>query len=158
MAQINITASEERKIKLMIFLEGTIFYTKPILHLFSRKGYISIGRSVQKLQLWHNQGAEIICCTYVRRWRINFILDVLKENHVPADILCYREKGQSYADVTEEICPDILIEDDCKSIGGVKQMCITYCSEKLKKNICSVVVKEFMGIDNLPDVLADFYK
>jgi len=43
-----------------------------------------------------------------------------------------------------------LIEDDCKSIGGAWQMCITKVKPEIKKNIVSIIVPEFKGIDNLP--------
>ena len=109
MAEISLTNNNEFNLKVMVFLEGTVFYTKPFLHLFSKKGYIPIGQSVSKLNLWKNQGANIICCTYVKNKRTEFIINVLKTNNIPADILCYREKGQSYADLVCEISPDILI-------------------------------------------------
>jgi len=51
--------------------------------------------------------------------------------------------------------PDILIEEDCRSIGGQWQMCITHVEPELKSKIKSIVVKEFKGIDHLPDDLPD---
>jgi len=50
----------------------------------------------------------------------------------------------------ETLKPDILIEDDCKSIGGAWQMCITIVKPDIKKNILSIAVPEFRGIDHLP--------
>jgi len=46
-----------------------------------------------------------------------------------------------------------LIEDDCESIGGMEEMTIINIKPDLKKKIKSVVVKEFEGIDHLPDDL-----
>ena len=63
--------------------------------------------------------------------------------------LYYRNEGESYKDIAEEIKPDILIEDDCKSIGGENQMCITFVEPKIKQNIKSIVIKEFQGIDKV---------
>jgi hypothetical protein len=74
----------------------------------------------------------------------------LSQYGFPGSKLCYREPGQNYKDIVEEMKPDILIEDDCKSIGGSKQMCITYVNDALKQNIKSIIVKEFQGIDDLP--------
>ena len=51
----------------------------------------------------------------------------------------------------KKIKPDVLIEDDCKSIGGDRRRCITYVDNALKKNIKSVIVEEFKGIDELKD-------
>ena len=49
--------------------------------------------------------------------------------------------------------PDILIEDDCESIGGKPQMTYPHISPNKKELIKSIVVREFSGIDNLPDNL-----
>ena len=66
-------------------------------------------------------------------------------------MIVYRKKGLKYIDLIESIKPDILIEDDCESIGGEKEMIITHISSNLKNKIISVVVKEFEGIDHLSD-------
>ena len=67
-------------------------------------------------------------------------------------ILC-REKEEQYNDLVESILPDILIEDDCKSIGGEKEWCITNVKEEIKKNIKSIIVEEFRGIDNIENYI-----
>jgi hypothetical protein len=46
---------------------------------------------------------------------------------------------------------DVLVEDDCESIGGADQMTITYIKPDIKNRIKSIVVKENGGIDHLPD-------
>lgn len=51
--------------------------------------------------------------------------------------------------------PDILIEDDCGSIGGEPEMTYPHIDPKKKRQIKSIVVKEFSGIDNLPDKLEE---
>ena len=48
---------------------------------------------------------------------------------------------------------DILIEDDCESIGGEPEMTYSHIREDLKPKIKSIIVKEFQGIDHLPDSL-----
>lgn len=53
--------------------------------------------------------------------------------------------------VAENLVPDILIEDDCESIGGEKEMTYPNIKDELKNKIKSIVVKEFKGIDHLPD-------
>ncbi|MGL4369859.1 MAG: hypothetical protein ACRCUT_09355, partial [Spirochaetota bacterium] len=65
--------------------------------------------------------------------------------------LYYRGTREKYRDIAEELAPDILIEDDCRSIGGKWQMTITYVRKDIKHKISSVAVKEFKGIDFLPD-------
>ena len=135
--------------KIMIFIEGTTFYTKPFLFLFSKRGYIPIGNSIKIINDLYNKGNEIYLCSYVRKNRYNFIksiVDYYKINYT--EILC-RDKKEQYSDLVERIIPDILIEDDCKSIGGEKQWCITNVKEDVKRNIKSIIVEEFNGIDNI---------
>ena len=64
------------------------------------------------------------------------------------ELLC-RDKQESYSDLVEKIIPDILIEDDCKSIGGEKQWCITGVKREVRDRIQSIIVEEFKGIDNI---------
>lgn len=54
----------------------------------------------------------------------------------------------------ERILPDILIEDDCESIGGDAEMIYPHLKAEMRGGIISLVVKEFEGIDHLPDNLA----
>ena len=54
--------------------------------------------------------------------------------------------------------PDILIEDDCESIGGEKEMTITFIKPEVRQKIKSVVIKEFGGIDYLPDDFQELVK
>jgi len=58
--------------------------------------------------------------------------------------------------VAEKLIPDILVEDDCESIGGRQEMTYPYIRPNFKKMIKSVVVKEFGGIDHLPDKISQF--
>jgi hypothetical protein len=67
----------------------------------------------------------------------------------------FRKQGEEYKDVTERVLPDVLIEDDCESIGGDIEMTYSYIRPEIKKKIKSVVVKEFAGIDHLPDTIAE---
>ncbi|MBU0476672.1 hypothetical protein KKB68_01510, partial [Patescibacteria group bacterium] len=69
----------------------------------------------------------------------------------PEGEVLYRKDGESYKGLAEKIIPDVLIEDDCESIGGEKEMTITFVRPYIKRRTKSVVVKEFQGIDHLPD-------
>lgn len=135
--------------KIMIFLEGTTFYTKPILFLFSKHGYMPIGNAVQLINSLHDKGHEIYLCSYVCSTRRNFIKSVVDYYGMKyTDILC-RQKGEQYSDLVEHLRPHILIEDDCKSIGGLRHCCITNVDVKIKSSIRSIIVPEFTGIDNI---------
>jgi hypothetical protein len=116
--------------------------------------YIPIGNSVEKLQKWKSQGAKILYLTSrIKPREVEDIKSVLKKHGFPEGQLLFRQKGEEYKDVAEKAMPNVLIEDDCESIGGMKEMIITNIKPDLKKKIQSVVVKEFEGIDHLPDEL-----
>lgn len=63
--------------------------------------------------------------------------------------------GEHYKDVAERVRPDVLVEDDCERIGGEVQMTYPHIRAELKARIVSIVVKEFGGIDHLPDNVPD---
>src|SRR5712692_2587983 len=66
---------------------------------------------------------------------------------------------EQYSDVAERLLPDIIVEDDCASIGGEKEMTYPRIRPSLKTRIKSIVVREGLGIDHLPDEienLADY--
>ena len=118
------------KIKIMIFTEGTVLKPKNNFGLFNFSSYVPIDDCVSKIQSWQQEGAEIVYCTSRNSKRqVNQIVSLLKNYHFAGTKLYYREPKQKYSDIIEIVMPDILIEDDCKSIGGQWQMCITYNTE-----------------------------
>lgn len=119
--------------------------------------YMPVGNAVQKLTGWKKQGATI---NYLSSRRIGpeikaikFVLN--KFNFPDADNLFFRRQNEDYKDVAEKIMPDILIEDDCESIGGEIEMTYPHIKPELKNKIKSVVIKEFSGIDSLPDNISE---
>ena len=152
MAYVKISDSVGMK-KVMIFAEGTILKPKAWLSLYNHNGYIPIGMAVDIIKGWQQQGADITYCTSRRGKQAEEIAALLVKYGFVGSKLYYREKGQKYKDIIEVVRPDVLIEDDCKSIGGSWQMCITYVQPQIKKTIKSIVVKEFKGIDYLPHIV-----
>lgn len=124
--------------------------------------YIPIDNAVQKLTNWKKQGATICYLTSRRiKQDIEAIKDVLNRYHFPdSQDLYFRRQGEDYKDVAERIqpAPDFLIEDDCESIGGEKEMTYPHLKLKLKNKIKSIVVKEFGGVDCLPDNIYELIK
>ena len=119
------------------------------------KSYVSVGNAVKKLQNWKNDGAEILYLTSRRKpEEIKQIQNVLKKFKFPDGQLLFRQKNKEYKDVAERIIPDVLIEDDCESIGGIDEMTITLVKPEIKKKIVSIPIKEFGGIDHLPDKIS----
>ncbi|MBD3155201.1 MAG: hypothetical protein GF368_00915 [Candidatus Aenigmarchaeota archaeon] len=154
--------------KIMIFTEGTL-----IMHSSARdhsreeiveqvkkweksvrdyKNYIPIGNCVEKLKKWTKQGTEIVYLTSRRkRKEIEMVQGVLDRYKFPKGKLLHRKRFEKYSNVAERELPDILIEDDCESIGGEKEMTITFVRPEIKRKIKSIPIKEFGGIDHLPD-------
>ncbi len=133
--------------KLMIFIEGTAFHTKLQSVFFTSKAYTPIGNSIDKINEWYDN-YEVILCTF-RRHNLRLIRKALEFYGVRYHRLEYRRKQESYAEVVVRVKPDLLIEDNCASIGGVKEMCITNVPDEIKSTIQSIVVEEFQGIDGI---------
>lgn len=155
MPYIELTNSPSAKVKIMVFAEGTVLKPKSLFSLYNHRTYIPIGNAVSRLDSWHRQGAELIYCTSRRRKQAEEIAALFQRYRFAGSKLYFREKGQTYKDIVEEVRPDILIEDDCRSIGGSWQMCITHVSPDIKVSIRSIVVKEFRGIDHLPSSVSN---
>jgi hypothetical protein len=162
--------------KILVFTEGTIIMPKigsdvsreervkqsidnlPEVNDF--RSYIPCESAVAKLNNWKLQGADIYYLT--SRTKPEDIEDVKyalnKHNFPDVQNLLFRKENQGYKDVAEQLLPDILIEDNCESIGGEAEMTFPHIQSKIKNKIHSIVVKEFAGIENLPDSICDLTK
>jgi len=104
------------------------------------------------------QGATITYLTSRKDPKeIKAIRDVLTKYHFPEGELLFRKGKETYGDVTEQAAPDLIVEDDCESIGGEGEMTYPQMKAELKARIKSVIVREFGGIDHLPDSLAELF-
>jgi len=161
--------------KILIFTEGTIImhknatgYTREEIvrqvkmkesSIYDYASYVPVKNAISKIKSWHDLGAEIIYLTSrQKRYEIDQIKQVLIKYDFPMGRLEYRVDEESYKDVAERIMPDVLIEDDCESIGGEKEMTITHVSSDKKTRIKSIPLKEFNGIDHLPDNLTELLR
>ena len=116
------------------------------------ENYVPIGNAVNKLKGWKKQGATIIYLSSHEKYvDVEKDKGVLKRFKFSVGDVIFRQNNEQYKDVAERIVPDILIEDDCESIGGEKEMAITYVKPEIKRRIKSIVRREFEGIDALPD-------
>lgn len=161
--------------KIMVFLHGTAIVHKNgvgrsreerVKQSISRESsatdyaaYVPIGSAVKKIGQWQQQGAEIIyLSSHEDEVDVKKDKQVLAKYDFPKGVIYYRQKGEDYKDVAERVKPDVLIEDDCESIGGEKEMIYPNILASYKDKIKSIVVKEFEGIDHLPDKISDFMK
>lgn len=158
--------------KIMVFLHGTTIMHKaglgktpqervrqveenePSVHRYEE--YVPVGKANEKVNKWKDQGAEIIyLSSHMDGGSVKKDIQVLSKYNFPDGPVLYRHLLESYAKVAEKAMPDILIEDDCESIGGESQMTYPHINPNKKKLIKSIIVKEFSGIDNLPENLED---
>jgi len=161
--------------KILVFTEGTILMHKNALGLTHEEiiqqikekeesvekyeSYVSIGDAAKKLNVWKEDGADIFYLTSrKKRTEIEQIRNVLKRNGFPEGQLLFRKEKEEYKDVAERVIPDVLVEDDCESIGGADEMTITHIKPEIKKKIKSIPVREFGGIDYLPDRISELMK
>ncbi len=116
--------------------------------------YIPVGHAVRKTQTWRDQGAEILyLSSHEKAEDVEKDKTVLRNHGFPNGEVFFRHRGEQYSEIAERVLPDVLIEDDCESIGGEENMTYPHIRSELKDRIKSVVVKEFGGIDQLPDDL-----
>ena len=157
MSYIELSEQQSCENTIMIFAEGTILKPKAVLGLYDLNAYVPIGNCVEIISGWKEQGAEIVYCTSRRKKNVREMADLLTRYGFPGTRVYYRSQKQQYKDVVEELRPTILIEDNCKSIGGVQQMCISSVDPEIKKTIKSVSVDAFKGIDRLPRNFTDLF-
>jgi len=115
--------------------------------------YVPVLGVIDKIDFWANQGAEIYYITSRADYsEIQDILNVLNKFKFPqTHHLLFRTEGNSYTNLVEDLLPDVLIEDDCESMGENSEIIFPTISEPIKKRIKSWVVPEFGGITNLPN-------
>jgi hypothetical protein len=120
--------------------------------------YIPVGNAAMKLREWKGQGA-IVCYLSSHRSAKDVETDksVLKKHGFPDGQIFFRRNREEYKDVVERIqpLPDLIVEDDCQSIGGEIEMVYPNLRPELRNKIRSIVVKEFQGIDCVPDKISE---
>jgi hypothetical protein len=160
--------------KILVFLHGTAIMHKgakglareeTIRQVMEREesvhdyaAYIPVGNAVKKLQGWKEQGARICYLSSHRNARdVEMDKSVLKTYGFPDGRIFCRRNREQYKDVVERIrpLPDLIVEDDCESIGGTVEMVYPNLKPHLRNKIKSIVVKEFGGIDHLPDRISE---
>ena len=117
------------------------------------ENYVPVGEAVDKLKTWKGQGVTI---KYISSRRAGVEIDAIRKvlakyGFPDCHNLVFRQEGEGYEDVIERAVPDVLIEDDCESIGGNKEMIYTRLRAETKQKVRSVSVREFGGIDQLPE-------
>jgi hypothetical protein len=163
--------------KILVFLHGTTIMHKDAKGLARERivqqvtegdasirdyaSYMPVGNAVKKLQKWKEQGAKICYLSSHRNAKdVETDKFVLKKYAFPDAEIFYRRNREEYKDVVERIqpLPDLIVEDDCESIGGTIEMVYPNLKPELQERIKSIVVREFEGINYVPDQISELMK
>jgi hypothetical protein len=154
--------------KVMVFLHGTAirhaaaagFPRAERVRQSSRRdpsvtdfaGYVPTEAAAEKVRAWQRYGADI-CYLSSHRAAGNVRIDgeVLVRHGFPAGPVFFRGAGESYADVARRAGADVVVEDDCESIGGRAQTTEACLAQSPDAAVSCVVVPEFGGLAHLPD-------
>ena len=152
--------------KLLVFLHGTIIMhssgvdkthkerveqsRKRDSSVLDYENYVPIGNAVEKLKQWQSQGHEIsYLSSHESAEDAANDQSILDKYDFPKAPIHWRDNKQTYAQVAEKIMPDVLIEDDCESIGGEIETTYYHINPATKPKIRQILVKEFGGIDDV---------
>jgi hypothetical protein len=157
------------QMKLMVFLHGTALMhsaargverpervrqvreREPSVHDFA--AYVPAEGVVEKLACWSAQGAEIVYLSSHRRpENVAADAEVVARHRFPAGRILAREPDESYGQVVARELPDVLIEDDCESIGA-EEIAHPQVPMPVRSRVGSVIVPEMGGLAHLPDAL-----
>jgi hypothetical protein len=88
----------------------------PSVHDYA--SYVPVGNASEKLRTWERQGAEIAYMSSHRKPEdVAHDQAVLRRYGFPRGLMLYRQAEETYGDTAARVLPDVLIEDDCESIG-----------------------------------------
>ncbi|MEM3684999.1 MAG: hypothetical protein QXT39_04985 [Conexivisphaerales archaeon] len=114
------------------------------------------GNAAAKLKAWQGHGATIVYLTSKKTSEnIEKVRTALRDGGAPMAELFFRIGDEDYGQVAKRIAPDVIVKDDCKSIGGEREMTWPKLQTELTTKVKQIVVPEFGGIDHLPDDLAE---
>lgn len=100
--------------------------------------YVPTAGSIEKLQGWSDQGAQITYLSYHRDPAdVSASESVVRTCGFPAGAVLYRRDGETFGDIVRRAAPDIFIVDDGRSTGS-------------HEPVVSIVVPEFGGLGHLP--------
>jgi hypothetical protein len=159
---------EEARMRILVFLHGTtIMHAAGAGHTREERvrqvierdpsvrdyaAYIPIGDAPEKLRRWQAQGATISYLSSHRRPEdVEIDIAVLRRYDFPEGDVFARQEGEDYGVAALRARPNVLIEDDCESIGGEVQMTYPRLEATAQEYIISIVVPEMGGIDHLAD-------
>jgi hypothetical protein len=121
--------------------------------------YIPTPGTAQKLAAWQRHGAAIVyLSSHRRRDGIRADTTVIRRYGFPPGPVHGRQEGEDYGPLVTRLGLDVLVEDDCESIGGAAQTCTAQLGSAGRQSVRCVVLPEFSGLTRLPDDPAELLK
>jgi hypothetical protein len=121
--------------------------------------YIPTPGTATKLAAWDRHGATIVyLSSHRRRGDIRADNSVIRRYRFPPGPVHGRQEGEGYGSLVTRLGLDVLVEDDCESIGGTAQTCAAQVSSAGRQSVRFVVLPEFSGLTGLPDDPAELLK
>ena len=104
--------------RMLVFTEGTVVDDR------ERSGeWKMVGSAARKLRVWEKHGSTIAYLSSKRETEsLDKVRKALSDGGAPKGELFFRRDNEHYGQAAERALPDIIVEDDCKSIGGVAGM------------------------------------
>ncbi len=113
--------------------------------------YVPTPGTAEKLAAWERHGAILIYLSSHRRQDdIRADESVIRRHGFPAVPVHGRQEGEDYGPLVDRLGLDVLVEDDCESIGGAAQTCAAQMSPAGRQSVRCVVLPEFSGLADLP--------
>jgi hypothetical protein len=114
--------------------------------------YVPAPGTAEKLAAWDRHGAILIYLSSHRRPDdIRVDESVIRRHGFPAGSVHGRQEGEDYGPLVERLGLDVLVEDDCESIGGAAQTCAAQLSPAGRQSVRCIILPEFSGLAGLPD-------
>lgn len=114
--------------------------------------YVPTESAVRKVCAWATRGAQIAyLSSRLRDEAVAADMAVLARSEFPPGEILHRREGETYVDLLARARLDILVEDDCESIGGAALIIYPNLPAANQQQLRSVVVREFEGLSSLPD-------
>ena len=114
--------------------------------------YVPTPGAVEKIAEWHRRGATVeYFSSHRNEDDIRADEDVLRRHAFPTGPVHSRAAGEPYGVAVERLNPDVIVEDDCESIGGAPETIGAQLSPVARRSIACLVLPEFVGLEGLPD-------
>jgi hypothetical protein len=114
--------------------------------------YVPTPGTAGKLAAWERHGAALVYLSSHRRSDdIRADEAVIRRYRFPAGPVHGRHEDEDYGALVERLGLDVLVEDDCDSIGGAAKTCAAQLSLAVSQSVRCLVLPEFGGLAGLPD-------